>query len=144
MGVVARIFSWIFFKINRRIYWHQLPLPLAFLNLIVLRANLRPEQSARHDADRTGRASRHWIWNSISDNAARRTAAITISSQPNMGMKGTRFGRNSRPRPYLAGPGGADGPQPARHQPPSLEAREFSAGDKPQPSGRRLDSISGP
>ncbi len=89
----VRVFTWI----NKRRVWHRLPLPLALLNLIALRVELRqhnlldtrtPDPSLRrpgvtldqcpHMAGRF--RSPDGSYNSLED--------------PDMGMAGTRFGRN--------------------------------------------------
>jgi hypothetical protein len=92
-GLFARILGDTFYWINRRVYWHQLPTPLAFINLIALRINLRRKNL--HDtivsepvapaADDYGFDCRRF-----------RTldGSYNDQSRPAMGMRATRFGRN--------------------------------------------------
>ena len=82
-----------FVRLNRRIYWHQLWFPFAFLNLVVLRNNLRrknlyhttPIEPAAPGVDRFGVDVRRFRATDGSYNDP---------FHPSMGMKGTRFGRN--------------------------------------------------
>jgi hypothetical protein len=95
MGFLESALGKLFYWINRRIYWHQLPRLLGFLNLIALRVNLRqknlidtmtvlPEAPAP-DSFGAGFDLRGW-----------RTpdGSYNDREKPWMGMKGVRFGRN--------------------------------------------------
>ena len=93
MGIGGRLLSRIFYKINRRYYWHQFPFPIAFLNLVALRINLRQKnlidttsiEPPAPPADSFGYDIRRF-----------RTpdGSYNDPAYPAMGMKGVRFGRN--------------------------------------------------
>lgn len=93
MGTAVRIFNGLFVKLNRWIYWYQLPFPLAFLNLVALRNNLRRHnlydttaiEPAAPAVDHFGMDVRRYRATDGSYNDP---------MHPCMGMKGTRFGRN--------------------------------------------------
>ncbi len=93
METVGWIFGRLFYWINRKIYWYQLPSPLAFLNLIALRTNLR----AKNLFDTTTVPPHAPPADSFGfDVRCFRTpdGSYNDLSCPAMGMKGTRFGRN--------------------------------------------------
>ena len=93
MGIADRVFNGFFVKLNRRIYWHQLPFPFAFLNLVALRNNLRrknlyhttPVEPAAPGVDHFGINVRRY---------RAPDGSYNDPVHPSMGMKGTRFGRN--------------------------------------------------
>jgi hypothetical protein len=93
MGIAERVFSGFFIKLNRRIYWHQLPFPFAFLNLVALRNNLRrknlydttPVEPPAPAIDDFGMDVRRY---------RAPDGSYNDPVHPCMGMKGTRFGRN--------------------------------------------------
>ncbi len=86
-------------RINRRVPWYRLPAPIAVLNLIGLRTNLRlhnlydTETKRPEVAPPEGFDVRHFRTPDGSYNDL---------SQPSMGMAGTRFGRNA-PLPMTFG-----------------------------------------
>ncbi len=104
MQTAVSLFNGFFYRLNRWIYWHQLPFPLAFLNLVALRDNLRrknlynttPIEPAAPAVDHFGIDVRRY---------RAPDGSYNDPSHPCMGMKGTRFGRNvdpQRDKPDLA------------------------------------------
>ena len=93
----GRTFVGGFSRLNRRRPWHRLPLPVALVNLIALRVELRqhnltdtrtPDPSTRRDAvtlDQCPHLAARYRTPDGSYNAL---------DDPDMGMAGSRFGRN--------------------------------------------------
>jgi len=93
MRIADRVFNGFFVKLNRRIYWHQLPLPFAFLNLVALRNNLR----RKNLYDTAAVEPRAPAIDHFGMDVRRYRApdgSYNDPVHPSMGMKGTRFGRN--------------------------------------------------
>ena len=93
MGIAGRVLNGVFLRLNRRKYWHQLPFPLAFLNLVALRNNLRRKNL--HDTAAIEPPAPSVDHFGIDVRRYRTPdGSYNDPAHPSMGMKGTRFGRN--------------------------------------------------
>ena len=93
-GLLERLLGDLFRVVNRRIVWHRLGFLLSVINLVALRTNLR-----RFNLYGTERREPEAPSPEGRDVRATRTpnGSYNDSSQPSMGMAGTRFGRNVFP-----------------------------------------------
>lgn len=84
----------IFSRVNKRVEWHKLPLPLAILNLLALRVQLREHNL--HDTTPISRLDDFSVTKQGTHVLYQRTPAGIFNDlkYPQMGKTGARFGRN--------------------------------------------------
>ena len=100
-----RLLIWLFKAVNLLVPWHKLPTPLAVLNLLALRFELRaynlhdtyPSPDAQGTPHDEPLPETKFLWARHSDGKFNDTA------RPRMGCAGMRFGRNV-PRAHTAAP----------------------------------------
>ena len=137
-----------FSRLNRRRPWHRLPLPVALVNLIALRVELR----------------QHNLTDTRTPDPSTRREAVTLDQCPHLaGRYRTRRRLVQRPRrpghghgrlpvrpqrgPRQGGPRAdarAHGAQPAHDQPHADAPRHLHAGHVAEPAGGRLDPVPDP
>ena len=138
--------SMVFEQVNKVVPWHELPRPLALLNLRAFRDDLRemnlygptraPEPNGGNGAAAVEEVPKYRTYD----------GSMNDPAHPEMGMAGVRFGRNHPlgmhdPRADAA----ADDAEPARGVSTQLLNRDdVQAGDDAQRARRRLDPVREP
>ncbi len=137
-----------FTRLNRRRPWHRLPLPGALLNLIALRIELRqhnltdtrtPDPSTRRGPVTLDQCPH------LAGRFRTPDGSYNALDDPDMGMAGTRFGRNvaldkAFPEPM---PGLME-PNPHTISRTLMRREEFTPGHLAQPAGRVVDPVPDP